>query len=173
MDLSSFHGVSFEINLINLLPNLSFITALIYYSLLLFVTFICCTSCRNKQNEKKTAIAAFFLENFYIHQDISSLSLIYWCYSGRCFSRYIPYTHELSTEYVREDCRRLCSTFKVFKGIKSTLLGLKQILVIESPLRIMKNDFYFTWKALLVLIIFNFFLSVWSCIKTVWFKKSG
>ena len=37
----------------------------------------------------------------------------------------------------------------------------------ESPLKIMKNAFHFTSKALFVLKIFKFFvLTFWSCIKT-------
>ena len=42
---------------------------------------------------------------------------------------------------------------KLFKG---TLSGLKQFLAIESPLKMMKNVFYFTSKALFVLKIFKF-----------------
>ena len=39
---------------------------------------------------------------------------------------------------------------------KGTLSGLKQFLVTQSPLKIMKNAFYFTSKALFVLKIFKF-----------------
>ena len=41
-----------------------------------------------------------------------------------------------------------------FKGI---LLGLRQFLATESPLKMMKNGFYFTLKALFVLKIFHCF----------------
>ena len=44
----------------------------------------------------------------------------------------------------------------VFAGFKGALSGLKQILAIESPLKMMKNAFYFTSKALFVLKIFKF-----------------
>ena len=37
------------------------------------------------------------------------------------------------------------------------LSGLRQFLAMESPLQMMKNAFYFTLKALLVLEIFKFF----------------
>ena len=36
------------------------------------------------------------------------------------------------------------------------LLGLRQLLATESPLKIMKNAFYFTLKALFVLKMFKF-----------------
>ena len=40
--------------------------------------------------------------------------------------------------------------------IKGALAGLRQFLAIESPLKIMKNAFYFTSKALFFLKIFEF-----------------
>ena len=40
--------------------------------------------------------------------------------------------------------------------IKGALSGLRQFLVTESPLKMMKNAFYFTSKALFVLKIFKF-----------------
>ena len=40
--------------------------------------------------------------------------------------------------------------------IKSTLSGLRQFLAIESTLKMMKNVFYFTSKALFILKIFKF-----------------
>ena len=43
------------------------------------------------------------------------------------------------------------------KGVlKGALLGLRQFLATESPLKIMKNIFYFTSKAIFVLKIFKF-----------------
>ena len=39
---------------------------------------------------------------------------------------------------------------------KGALSGLKQFLATKSPLKMMKNAFYFTSKALLVLVIFKF-----------------
>ena len=45
---------------------------------------------------------------------------------------------------------------KTFKKIKGALSGLRQFLAIESPLKIMKNAFYFTAKGLFVLKIFKF-----------------
>ena len=44
-------------------------------------------------------------------------------------------------------------SFKVFKG---ALSGQRQFLATEIPLKMMKNDFYFTSKALSVLKIFKF-----------------
>ena len=40
--------------------------------------------------------------------------------------------------------------------LKGALSGPKQFLAAESPLKMMKNAFYFTPKALFVLKIFNF-----------------
>ena len=40
--------------------------------------------------------------------------------------------------------------------VKGALSGLRQFLAIESPLKMMKNTFYFTSKALFVLKIFKF-----------------
>ena len=35
--------------------------------------------------------------------------------------------------------------------LRGTLQGLRQFLITESPVKMMKNDFYFTFKALFVL----------------------
>ena len=40
--------------------------------------------------------------------------------------------------------------------LKDALSGLRQSLATESPLKMMKNAFYFTLKALFVLKIFKF-----------------
>ena len=45
---------------------------------------------------------------------------------------------------------------------KGAVLGLRHLLATESPLKMMKNVFYFTENALFVLKIFTF----WSCTKT-------
>ena len=42
------------------------------------------------------------------------------------------------------------------KEFKGTLSGLRQFLATESPLKMMKNAFYFTSKALFILKIFKF-----------------
>ena len=44
----------------------------------------------------------------------------------------------------------------LFTYIKGDFSGLRQVLAIESPLKIMKNAFYFTSKTLFVLRIFKF-----------------
>ena len=46
--------------------------------------------------------------------------------------------------------------------IKGALSRLRQFLATESPLKMMKNTFYFTLKALFVSIVLTF----WSCAKT-------
>ena len=43
-----------------------------------------------------------------------------------------------------------------FHQIKGTLSGLRQFLITESPLKMMKNGFCFTLKALFVIKIFTF-----------------
>ena len=45
---------------------------------------------------------------------------------------------------------------KHFEVVKGALSGLKQILATESPLKMIKNGFYFTFKGLFVLKIFKF-----------------
>ena len=47
------------------------------------------------------------------------------------------------------------SNLSIFQ-LKGALSDLKQFLLIESPLKMMKNAFYFTSKALFVLKIFKF-----------------
>ena len=41
-------------------------------------------------------------------------------------------------------------------AFKGTLSGLRQFLATESPLKMMKNAFYFTSEALFILKIFKF-----------------
>ena len=45
---------------------------------------------------------------------------------------------------------------EIFKSLKDALSGLRQLLAIESPLKMMENAFYFTSKALFVLKIIKF-----------------
>ena len=45
---------------------------------------------------------------------------------------------------------------QLFLNFKGALSDLKQLLAIENPLKMIKNDFYFTSKALFVLKIFKF-----------------
>ena len=49
------------------------------------------------------------------------------------------------------------TALKKFEVIKGTLSGLRQFLATESSLKIMKNTFCFTSKAISVLRIFKFF----------------
>ena len=52
----------------------------------------------------------------------------------------------------------LVSYVKITKlKFKGALSGLRQLLATERPLKVMKNAFYFTSKALFVLKIFKFF----------------
>ena len=54
-----------------------------------------------------------------------------------------------------------------FKGL---LLGLRQALNIESPLKMVKNAFYFILKALFVLEIF---IMISNVVPTFWFGGLG
>ena len=55
----------------------------------------------------------------------------------------------------------------IFKG---ALSSLRQLLAIESPLKMMKNVFYFTSKALFVLKIFKFLSWLFGHVAK-WFDK--
>ena len=55
--------------------------------------------------------------------------------------------------------------------LKGALLGLKQSLATESPSKMMKNGFYFTWKALSVFKIFKFLLDFLVMYKNGLIKK--
>ena len=48
-------------------------------------------------------------------------------------------------------CSQACKFVKTFECFKGTLSSLRQFLETECPLKMMKNTFYFTLKALLVL----------------------
>ena len=57
--------------------------------------------------------------------------------------------------------RNVCSGINILRNeqllqFKGALSGLRQFLTTKSPLKIMKNAFYFTSKALFVLKIFKF-----------------
>ena len=57
--------------------------------------------------------------------------------------------------------RNMCSGINILRNeqllqFKGALSGLRQFLTTKSPLKIMKNAFYFTSKALFVLKIFKF-----------------
>ena len=55
-----------------------------------------------------------------------------------------------------------------FHWFKGGLLGLRQFLATGSPLKLMKNAFYFILKAFLFSRYLHFTLSFWSCRKTTW-----
>ena len=58
-------------------------------------------------------------------------------------------------------------------GFKGTLAGLRSFLATENPLKMMKNAFYFTSKALFLLKIFKFLFGLfvhvpnWLYYKTI------
>ena len=47
-------------------------------------------------------------------------------------------------------------------AFKGTLSGLRQFFATESPLKMMKNTFYFTSKALFILKIFKFLFLIFD-----------
>ena len=51
---------------------------------------------------------------------------------------------------------------KIQKPLKGALSGLRYFLETESPLKMMKNAFYFTLKALFVLKTFKFLFSIFG-----------
>ena len=57
--------------------------------------------------------------------------------------------------------------------VKDTLSGLRQFLTIGSPLKMMKNAFYFASKALFVLKIFKFCLDFLVMYQNGLIKKVG
>ena len=56
--------------------------------------------------------------------------------------------------------------FRYVRSFKGTLC-LREFLATGSPLKMMKNDFYFTLKTL-----FIFALTFWSCIKSACLERS-
>ena len=73
------------------------------------------------------------------------------------------YEHFLISHFVTNDCLVSC-----FKGAP---LGLRQFLGTESPLKMMKNAFYFTSKALFVLKIFEFLSELFGHVSNGFIKK--
>ena len=79
----------------------------------------------------------------------------YFCYSsytvGTVFKIAIPLEslNHFKALYINSD---QCPT-----SFKEVLLGLRQFLASENPLKMMKKAFYFTSKALFILQIFKFF----------------
>ena len=62
----------------------------------------------------------------------------------------------------------------LIKEIKGTLTGLRLFLETEIHLKMIKNAFYFTLKALFVLKIFKFFaLTFWPCNKMASLERRG
>ena len=58
--------------------------------------------------------------------------------------------------------------------LKPALLGERQFLITESPLKIMKNAFYFPLKALFVLKILGFLSSFFGHVeKTALLERKG
>ena len=77
---------------------------------------------------------------------------------------------KLSGPKMEQRKKKIIKIFKDFVlsimvTIKGTVSGLRQYLATESSIKMMKNAFYFTLKALFFLQIF------WSCRKTAWLER--
>ena len=66
-----------------------------------------------------------------------------------------------------------CIAFDGICMVKGALSGLIQFLATESPLKMMKNGFDFTVKALFVLKIFKFLSWLLGHVEKVWLERSG
>ena len=66
-----------------------------------------------------------------------------------------PFYLVIASRYFLEHITVIVFKQKI-KELKGALSGLRQFLATESPLKMMKNAFYFTSKALFVLKIFKF-----------------
>ena len=64
------------------------------------------------------------------------------------------------------------SISKKHTQLKKPLSGLRQFLAIERPLKIMKNHFYFMFKALFVLKIFTFLSWLFGYVEKLLVKKA-
>ena len=60
---------------------------------------------------------------------------------------------------------KLCINFHRLSFIKGTLSELRQFFAFESPLKMMKNTFYFTLKAPFVLKIFKVLSSLFGYVE--------
>ena len=71
---------------------------------------------------------------------------------------YLRYVDDILAAFEKEQDSTIFLKFLNNKhpNIKGTISGLRQFLATESPLKTMKNAFYFTSKALFVLKIFKF-----------------
>ena len=68
----------------------------------------------------------------------------------------MPEIHLKQPEFTYSGCGSFTRNKRRIKKFKGALSGLRQFFATESPLKMMKNAFYFTSKALFVLKIFNF-----------------
>ena len=66
----------------------------------------------------------------------------------------------------------MCILFRKESRVKDALSGLKQFLANESPLKMIKNAYYFTLKALFVLEIFTFLSSLFGHVKNALIRKT-
>ena len=72
-----------------------------------------------------------------------------------CYQKVLPGNTSYS-DITQSDKNAYIFGTSMVSNVKGALTGLRQFLVTESPLKMMKNAFYFTSKALFVLKIFNF-----------------
>ena len=92
--------------------------------------------------------------------------VILWRKSWKLFSSFLGF----QVIYQRSKNNKLKDVYLPCNLIK----GLGQFLITESPLKTMKNAFYFTLKAILVLKIFKFLFWLFGHVeKTAWLERLG
>ena len=81
------------------------------------------------------------------------------CKTNNVFLKFVRWKnieHKALDECIKYYTRNLNDANKRLKELTGILSGLRQFLATESPLKMMKNAFYFISKALFVLKIFKF-----------------
>ena len=87
-------------------------------------------------------------------------------FQEKCFSSYILLSDQISMP----DCLHFLRYWSIYVFqlfVEGALSGLRQFLITESPLIIMKNAIYFTLEVLLVLKIFNFWSWLFGHVENV------
>ena len=92
---------------------------------------------------------------------------IFFCIkpTGDCFLKLRNISSVMEEYLLYKNCEKPNVSLELFSqnGFPEVAFSsLRQILPTKSPLKMIKNTFYFTWKALLVLKIFQFLLWIFG-----------
>ena len=79
-----------------------------------------------------------------------------WTYSHNCMPWKKKYASQGLLQLRKHRQPRTWSGLNWTEDLEGALSGLRQLLSTESHLKMMKNAFYFTWKAFFLLKIFKF-----------------